>query len=222
MLTSSVLRSLSARYRLAPLRQWATGIRSRTNAECAVLEWPQEIGQSDRAEVRDDGQDEDDVPYDCKVDRGSRRCPAAYPHARHIAARRAHHRAHSACGSYRAVTGDSQQRVHGAGRRTAVDLAMRKEFRVAHLPPGAVAGIIDGSISAGLEPDGSVSFRVIVGPGGSTTECDLVEVTMGAGYVARFARALGSTGSAAGQNGDSVPLFPCRVGIGRSVTSADQ
>jgi len=84
-------------------------------------------------------------------------------------------------------------------------------------PPGRVPGIIDGAMAIWPEADGRVSLRVTVGAESRrASECDLFELIIDAGCIAGITRALAGRGSGPGQDHDRMPLFPCRVGVGRS------
>lgn len=87
------------------------------------------------------------------------------------------------------------------------------------LRPGRVPGIVDGSMTINPEPDGSVSFRVII-TDGRTSQFDLFELIIGSEHVANISCAL--TGQSAEENCDpsqGLP-FPCHVGISRNAVSA--
>jgi hypothetical protein len=80
-----------------------------------------------------------------------------------------------------------------------------------------VPGIIEAAVAITSEPDGRVSFRVVVGTNsGRPSGCDLVELIInpehvGSALAGMRIRATADTGDA-----DETPTFPCHIGFYRS------
>lgn len=69
-----------------------------------------------------------------------------------------------------------------------------------------VPGIIEGTMTINHEPDGRLSFRVLIG--GQTDGCDLIELIITPEHLSR---ALGSAKAP-----DQSPTLPCHIGFCRS------
>ena len=82
-----------------------------------------------------------------------------------------------------------------------------------------VPGIIEASMTIVPEPDGRISFRVLIGAdSGQPCDCDLIELIIGPEYIGHALagakiRALAGTETTAE---DELPTFPCHVGLYRS------
>lgn len=90
----------------------------------------------------------------------------------------------------------------------------------------AIPGIIDGTMTLHPEPDGSVSFRVLIGPNdGHGVANDMLELIVGASYAGQLSIVLAgqgataSQGAAAGEEHDPALPFPCRIGFCRNQVS---
>jgi hypothetical protein len=68
-----------------------------------------------------------------------------------------------------------------------------------------VPGIIEAAMTVTAEPDGRVSFRVLVG-GGRSSGCDVVELIISPEHVRRAL--VGGMKQA-----DERPAFPCHIGF---------
>ena len=84
-----------------------------------------------------------------------------------------------------------------------------------------VPGIIDASMTVSQEPDGRISFRVLIGAdGGTTVHCDLIELIIGAEGMSQ-ALADANIGALAGSNvGRDQPTVPCHIGLYRDAGCA--
>lgn len=83
-----------------------------------------------------------------------------------------------------------------------------------------IPGIIDGTMTLHPEPDGSVSFRVLIGAnGGQATENDMLELIVGASYTGRLSIVLTGRGASAGERPDPALPFPCQIGFCRNPVS---
>lgn len=77
-----------------------------------------------------------------------------------------------------------------------------------------IPGIIDGTMTLHPEPDGSVSFRVLIGAnGGQAAENDMLELIVGASYTGRLSLLLAGHGATAGEGPDAALPFPCQIGF---------
>ena len=66
------------------------------------------------------------------------------------------------------------------------------------------------------EPDGRVSFRVVVGAdSGQSSGCDLVELIISPEHVERAMAAIKIQAMADTENADEPPAFPCHIGFYR-------
>jgi hypothetical protein len=80
-----------------------------------------------------------------------------------------------------------------------------------------VPGIIEAAVAITSEPDGRVSFRVIVGANsGRPSGCDLVELIIDPELVGSALAAMKSRATADAGNTDEQPTFPCHIGFYRS------
>jgi hypothetical protein len=86
-----------------------------------------------------------------------------------------------------------------------------------------VPGIIEGAMTITTEPDGRMSFRVIISADGKRTDCgDRIELIINPEHV-RQALAVTEIRRAAGTRiiTDELPTFPCHIGFSHnSVNSA--
>jgi hypothetical protein len=79
-----------------------------------------------------------------------------------------------------------------------------------------IPGIIDGTMTLHPEPDGSVSFRVLIGPNdGHGADNDRLELIVGASYAGRLSIVLAGQGATAGEEHDPALPFPCQIGFCR-------
>jgi len=82
-----------------------------------------------------------------------------------------------------------------------------------------VAGIIDGTMTIAPEPDGRVSFRVLIGTGRERTGgCGRIELIIDPEHLRQApagpgSRDQGSRDPAGPQAADELPTFPCHVGF---------
>lgn len=80
-------------------------------------------------------------------------------------------------------------------------------------PPG-VAGIIEGSVTISPEPDGRVSFRVLIGTGAEQAgDRDLLELIISSEHLSRALGACGAMGT------PTAKTIPCHVGFCHHVTN---
>jgi hypothetical protein len=83
-----------------------------------------------------------------------------------------------------------------------------------------IPGVIDGTMTLHPEPDGSVSFRVLIGAnGGQAADNYMLELIVGASYTGRLSIVLAGHGAAAGEGPDSALPFPCQIGFCRNPVS---
>lgn len=83
-----------------------------------------------------------------------------------------------------------------------------------------IPGIIDGTMTLHPEPDGSVSFRVLIGAnGGQAAENDMLELIVGASYTGRLSIVLAGHGATAAEGPDPALSFPCQIGFCRNPVS---
>jgi hypothetical protein len=84
--------------------------------------------------------------------------------------------------------------------------------------PG-VPGIIEAAVAIIPDPDGRVSFRVVVGAsGGRASGCDLVELIIDPEHVGRALAGMNIRAMADAGDTDELPMFPCHIGFYRSAT----
>lgn len=80
-----------------------------------------------------------------------------------------------------------------------------------------VPGIIEAAVAITSEPDGRVSFRVVVGANsGRPSGCDLVEVIINPEHVRRAMAGMRIRTTAGTGDADGPPTFPCHIGFYRS------
>jgi hypothetical protein len=88
-------------------------------------------------------------------------------------------------------------------------------YRGAPLPE--VPGIIEGWMTVHPGPGGSVSFRVVIGIGGSQAAMgDLLELVVSAENVGGLGHALAGRDRRISSGADAAPSFPCHIGFCRS------
>lgn len=81
-----------------------------------------------------------------------------------------------------------------------------------------IPGIIEAAVAITSEPDGRVSFRVVVGAdSGRSSGCDLVELIISAEHVGRALAGMKIRAMADTENTDELPTFPCHIGFYRNV-----
>lgn len=85
-----------------------------------------------------------------------------------------------------------------------------------------VPGIIEGAMTITPEPDGRMSFRVLVRVNGDQTECcDRIELIINPEHVRQALAGTKIRGLIGTQSSDELPTFPCHIGFSRnSVHSA--
>jgi hypothetical protein len=84
----------------------------------------------------------------------------------------------------------------------------------------SIPGIIDGTMTVQPEPDGSVSFRVLISANGKhATDNDVLELIVGASYTGRLSLVLAGHGAAAGHGPELALPFPCQIGFCRNPVS---
>jgi len=80
-----------------------------------------------------------------------------------------------------------------------------------------VPGIIEAAVAITSEPDGRVSFRVVVGAsGGQPSGCDLVELIINPEHVRRALAGMKIRPTADTGDAHEPPTFPCHIGFARS------
>lgn len=83
-------------------------------------------------------------------------------------------------------------------------------------PPG-IPGIIEGSMTVHAEPDGSVSFRVVIGSRDEYAgKRDVLELIIGAEHVRSIGRALADGDATIIGYSEPVRTFPCHIGFCRN------
>jgi hypothetical protein len=82
-----------------------------------------------------------------------------------------------------------------------------------------IPGIIEGSMTINPEPDGGLSFRVVIGTASENAiECDQLELIVSSEHVANLGRVLDGYET---QRTDRTRSFPCHIGFCRNaVTTA--
>jgi hypothetical protein len=77
-----------------------------------------------------------------------------------------------------------------------------------------VAGIIDGTMTIAPEPDGRVSFRVLIGTDRAQAGgCGRIELIIDPEHVRQALAGPESRGPAGSQAADEPPAFPCHIGF---------
>ncbi len=77
-----------------------------------------------------------------------------------------------------------------------------------------VPGIIEAAMAITREPDGRVSFRVVVGGDSRrSAECDLVELIISPEHVERALAAIDVGARAGLENAQEPPTLPCHIGF---------
>jgi hypothetical protein len=80
--------------------------------------------------------------------------------------------------------------------------------------PEIIPGIIDGTVTITPEPDGMISFHVLISANGERVDCcDRIELIINPEYVRRALAATKIRRPADGQLIDKLPTFPCHVGF---------
>ncbi|MGH3398290.1 MAG: hypothetical protein ACRDPO_26740 [Streptosporangiaceae bacterium] len=80
-----------------------------------------------------------------------------------------------------------------------------------------VPGIIEAEVAITSEPDGRVSFRVVVGANsGQPSQCDLVELIINPEHVGRALAGMQLRATADMGDAHEPPTFPCHIGFSRS------
>jgi hypothetical protein len=85
-----------------------------------------------------------------------------------------------------------------------------------------VPGIMEGAMTITLEPDGRMSFRVIISADGERTDCgDRIELIVNPEHVRQALAGERNPSAAAARITDELPTFPCHIGFSHnSVNSA--
>jgi hypothetical protein len=85
-----------------------------------------------------------------------------------------------------------------------------------------VPGIIEGAMTITLEPDGRMSFRVIVSADGERTDRgDRIELIINPEHVRQALAVTETRRAASARITDELPTFPCHIGFSHnSVNSA--
>lgn len=80
-----------------------------------------------------------------------------------------------------------------------------------------VPGIIEGAMTITPEPDGRVSFRVLVSANGEQAEyCDRIELIINPEHVRQALAGTTIRGLAGAPATDELPTFPCLIGFSRN------
>jgi hypothetical protein len=81
-------------------------------------------------------------------------------------------------------------------------------------PLHQVAGIIDGTMTIAPEPDGRVSFRVLIGTDRERAGCcGRIELIIDPEHVRQALAGPDSRGPAGPRTADELPMFPCHIGF---------
>lgn len=85
-----------------------------------------------------------------------------------------------------------------------------------------VPGIIEGAMTIVPQPDGTMSFRVLIGAGGGRADCrDRIELIISPEHIRQALARTAADRPAGAQPSEELPSFPCHIGFSRnSVTSA--
>jgi hypothetical protein len=77
-----------------------------------------------------------------------------------------------------------------------------------------VPGIIEASMTITPQPDGRLSFRVLIGASsGQSSGCDLIEVIFRPEHVSHALAAAKVNSLAGTETADGSPGFPCHIGL---------
>lgn len=80
----------------------------------------------------------------------------------------------------------------------------------------ATPGIIEGSITITPEPDGRLSFRVLIGAqGGRDGGCDMIELIISPEHIGQALAAAKIDALTAAKTTDKPLSFPCHIGVVR-------
>lgn len=80
-----------------------------------------------------------------------------------------------------------------------------------------VPGIIEGSMTITPEPDGRMSFRVLIGAEGKRiADCDLIELIISPEHINHALASAKVRGLASADAADQPSTFPCHIGFCRS------
>jgi hypothetical protein len=83
-------------------------------------------------------------------------------------------------------------------------------------PLPEVPGIIEGAMTVVQEPDGRMSFRVLISANGERTDCcDRIELIINPEHVRQALAGTEVRRLAGAQATDRVPTFPCHIGFSR-------
>jgi hypothetical protein len=81
----------------------------------------------------------------------------------------------------------------------------------------ATPGVIEGVMTITLEPDGRLSFRVLVGAqSGRDGGCDMIELIISPEHIGHALAAARINALAAAKATDQPPAFPCHIGFSRN------
>jgi hypothetical protein len=84
-----------------------------------------------------------------------------------------------------------------------------------------VPGIVEAAMAIAAEPDGRVSFRVVVGAdGGQSAGYDLVELIISPEHVERALAGMKIGAPTGIENSDELSTFPCHIGLYRGAGHA--
>jgi hypothetical protein len=84
-----------------------------------------------------------------------------------------------------------------------------------------VPGIIEAAVAIIPEPDGRVSFRVLIGAdSGRSSGCDLVELIISPEHIEHALAGMKIGAMADAEHADELPTFPCHVGFYRDAVHA--
>ena len=80
-----------------------------------------------------------------------------------------------------------------------------------------IPGIIDGVMTITPEPDGRMSFRVLISADGERTDCgDRIELIINPEHVRHALAGTRIRALVGAQATDELPTFPCLIGFSRS------
>ena len=80
-----------------------------------------------------------------------------------------------------------------------------------------IPGIIEGAMTITPEPDGRMSFHVLIGAEGEQTDrCDHIELIVNPVHVRHALAGAKIRRLADAQTTDELPTFPCHVGFSRN------
>lgn len=86
-----------------------------------------------------------------------------------------------------------------------------------------VPGIIEGAVTISAEPDGRMSFRVLISADATQTDrCDRIELIISPEHVRQALAGTTIRRLTGARTTDEPPMFPCHIGLSRHNGNPDR